>query len=94
MDSEENKDLEIVMGGDSDLEISEVGDIMNDLKPNTSKEKKTIIIPVSMIKSQNSDKKEDEDSEDEDLEELEDSELEDENSEGNENNKENETNKE
>lgn len=53
MDSEENKDLEIVMGGDSDLEISEVGDIMNDLKPNTSKEKKPIIIPVSMNKSQN-----------------------------------------
>lgn len=65
MDSEENKDLEIVMGGDSDLEISEVGDIMNDLKPNTSKEKKPIIIPVSMNKSQN---KEDNDkSEDENL---------------------------
>lgn len=55
MDSEDNKDLEIVMGGDSDIEISEVGDIMNDLKPNTSKEKKTIIIPISMNKSQNAD---------------------------------------
>ena len=57
MDSEENKDLEIVMGDDSDLEISEVGDIINDLKPNTSKEKKSIIIPISMNKSQNSDEK-------------------------------------
>ena len=57
MNSEENKDLEIVMGDDSDLEISEVGDIINDLKPNTSKEKKSIIIPISMNKSQNSDEK-------------------------------------
>lgn len=60
MDSEENKDLEIVMGGDSDLEISTVGDIMNDLKPNTSKEKKTIIIPISKNKAQNSDNEDDE----------------------------------
>lgn len=60
MNSEENKDLEIVMGGESDIEISEVNDMINDLKPNTSKEKKSIIIPVSMKKSQNSDKNEDE----------------------------------
>ena len=58
MDSEENKnlenkDLEIIMGENSDLEISEVGDMINDLKPNTSKEKKSIIIPISMNKSQN-----------------------------------------
>ena len=60
MNSEENKDLEIVMGGDSDIEISEVNDMINDLKPNTEKEKKSIIIPVSMKKSQNSDENEDE----------------------------------
>lgn len=60
MNSEENKDLEIVMGGESDIEISEVNDMINDLKPNTSKEKKSIIIPVSMKKSQNSDENEDE----------------------------------
>lgn len=73
MDSEENKDLEIVMGGDSDLEISEVGDIMNDLKPNTSKEKKPIIIPVSKIKSQNAtNKDEDDEATDAEIEELED----------------------
>ena len=94
MDSEENKDLEIVMGGDSDLEISEVGDIMNDLKPNTSKEKKAIIIPVSMNKSQNTENKENEDSEDDDLEELEDSELEDDDTKSDDDSKENETNKE
>ena len=64
MNSEENKDLEIVMGEDSTLEISEVGDIINDLKPNTSKEKKSIIIPVSMNKSQNSDKEQKEEIED------------------------------
>ena len=55
MDSEENKDLEIVMVGNSDLEISEVGDMINDLKPSTSKEKKSIINPISMKKSQNVD---------------------------------------
>lgn len=64
MDSEENKDLEIVMGGDSDIEISEVGDIMNDLKPNTSKEKKSIIIPISMNKSQNSNTEDDKEDDD------------------------------
>lgn len=68
MNSEENKDLEIIMGGDSDLEISEVGDIMNDLKPNTSKEKKTIIIPQSMKKNQNNKNKENENNNDEDNE--------------------------
>lgn len=78
MDSEENKDLEIVMGGESDLEISEVGDIMNDLKPNTNKEKKPIIIPVSMIKSQNAENDENkkdndnDESADDEIEELED----------------------
>lgn len=49
MDSE--KDLEIVMGDDIELNISEVGDIMNNLKPNTSKKDKNIIIPVAMKKN-------------------------------------------
>ena len=57
MNLEDNNDLEIVMGEDSNIEISEVGDIMNDLKPNTTREKKPIIIPVSMNKSQNTDTK-------------------------------------
>lgn len=61
MDSEnENKDFEIVMGDDTELNISEVGDIMNNLKPNTSDKKKNIIIPVSKKKDQ----KEKEDDED------------------------------
>ena len=61
MDSEnENKDFEIVMGDDTELNISEVGDIMNNLKPNTSDKKKNIIIPVSKKKEQ----KEKEDDED------------------------------
>lgn len=49
----ENKDFEIVMGDDTELNISEVGDIMNNLKPNTSDKKKNIIIPVSKKKEQN-----------------------------------------
>lgn len=48
----ENKDFEIVMGDDTELNISEVGDIMNNLKPNTSDKKRNIIIPVSKKKDQ------------------------------------------
>ena len=56
MDSKnENKDFEIVMGDDKELNISEVGDIMNNLKPNTSAKKKNIIIPVSKKKEQHDD---------------------------------------
>lgn len=56
----ENKDFEIVMGDDTELNISEVGDIMNNLKPNTSDKKRNIIIPVSKKKEQNeSENKED-----------------------------------
>ena len=51
----ETKDFEIVMGDDTDLTISEVGDIMNNLKPNTSEKKKNIIIPISKKKEQNDD---------------------------------------
>ena len=49
MDSE-NKDLEIVMGDDIELNISEGGEIMNNLKHNTTEKKKNIIIPVAMKK--------------------------------------------
>lgn len=51
MDS--NNDFEIVMGDDSELNISEVGDIMNNLKPNTSDKKKNIIIPGTKKKEKN-----------------------------------------
>lgn len=57
MDSE-NKELEIVIGDDSELNISEVGDIVNNLKPNTSEKKKNIIIPVTKKKIENNSKKE------------------------------------
>lgn len=50
----DNNDFEIVMGDDTELNISEVGDIVNNLKPNTSAKKKNIIIPVSKKKEQNS----------------------------------------
>lgn len=62
MDSE-NKELEIIMGDDSELNISEVGDIMNNLKPNTSEKKKNIIIPV--IKKKVETKNDDEDEKEE-----------------------------
>lgn len=66
MDSE-NKELQIVMGDDTELNISEVGDIMNNLKPQTSEKKKNIIIPLAMKKSE--DKEKDENAEDdEDIE--------------------------
>jgi hypothetical protein len=52
MDSE-NKELEIVMGDDSEINISEVGDIVNTLKPHPSEKKKNIIIPVSKKKIEN-----------------------------------------
>ena len=66
MDSE-NKELQIVMGDDTELNISGVGDIMNNLKPKTSEKKKNIIIP--MVK-----KKDDEDSEDDETESADESE--------------------
>lgn len=56
----ENNDFEIVMGDDTELNISEVGDIMNNLKPNTSSKKKNIIIPVSKKKEKHDDKTENE----------------------------------
>ncbi len=45
-ESSENNDLEIVMG--DGLEISSVGDCMNDLRPKDhEKKKKNIVIPKS-----------------------------------------------
>lgn len=59
MDSE-NRELQIVMGDDTELNISEVGDIMNNLKPHTSEKKKNIIIPLAMKKSDDKENTEDE----------------------------------
>lgn len=55
----ENKDneIEVVIGDDSILNISEVGDCMNDLRPKDSvKNRKNFIIPTS--KKKKDDKKE------------------------------------
>lgn len=62
-DNKENKnveDIEVVIGDDSVLQISEVGDCMNDLRPKSSeKNKKQVIIPkVSKKKEQGKDEDE------------------------------------
>lgn len=45
-DKDENKEIEIVIGDNSDLEISSVGDCMNNLRPKDyEKKKKGIVIP-------------------------------------------------
>lgn len=62
----ENKELQIVMGDDSELNISEVGDMTNTLKPKNYEKKENIIIPVSLTKKKDKDDSdEDEDDEDE-----------------------------
>lgn len=52
----DNKDFEVIIGDDSNLSISEVGDCMNNLRPKTSK-KKNLVIPLVKKKKENSDKK-------------------------------------
>lgn len=43
---EQENEIEIIMGDDSGLEISDVGDCMNDLRPkDTEKKRKSIVIP-------------------------------------------------
>lgn len=59
MDNNENKqaqDIEVVIGDDSILEISEVGDCMNELRPKSSdKKSKQVIIPKNKKKDDNID---------------------------------------
>lgn len=56
MNDKENKkenveDIEVVIGDDSILNISEVGDMMNDLRPQDSvKKRKNFIIPIAKKK--------------------------------------------
>ena len=56
MDNKENnqvEDIEVVIGDDSVLNISEVGDYMNDLKPKTSdKKSKQVVIPKTKKKDE------------------------------------------
>ncbi len=49
--SNNTDDIEVVIGDDSVLNISEVGDIMNNLRPKDSvKNRKKFIIPISKKK--------------------------------------------
>jgi len=52
---EEEKEIEIIIGDDSNLNISEVNDYMNDLNPDTEKKKK-VIIPTAKKKVKPEDK--------------------------------------
>ena len=54
--NEENDEIEIVIGDDSNLNISEVNDYTEGLKPNTEK-KKNVIIPTERQKVTKSDEK-------------------------------------
>ena len=46
-----NEDLEVVIGDDSVLNISEVGDCMNQLRPkDQAKKRKNFIIPIAKKK--------------------------------------------
>ncbi len=57
MENNENKkveDIEVVIGDDSVLNISEVGDCMNELRPKASdKKNKQVIIPKTKKKEDN-----------------------------------------
>ena len=48
---ENSEDIEVVIGDDSVLNISEVGDCMNDLRPKDSvKKRRNFIIPIAKKK--------------------------------------------
>ncbi len=64
MAEKENKvnseEIEVVFGDDSVLNISEVGDCMNDLRPKDSvKNRKKVIIPIAKKKREEKESKED-----------------------------------
>jgi hypothetical protein len=46
-----SEEIEVVMGDDSELIISEVGDCMTDLRPKTEK-KKNVVIPIAKSKKE------------------------------------------
>ena len=47
----DNEEIEVVMGDDSELIISDVGDCMTDLRPKTEK-KKNVVITVAKKKKE------------------------------------------
>lgn len=59
-----NEEIEVVIGDDSVLNISAVGDCMNDLRPKDSvKNRKKVIIPIAKKKRENEETKKEEESE-------------------------------
>lgn len=48
----DNKDLEIIMGDDSFLEISDVNDCVNTLRPKNKEKTKKVIIPKTQQERQ------------------------------------------
>jgi len=46
-DNKKDEELEIVIGDDSNLNISEVGDCINNVRPKNSEKKKQVVIPKS-----------------------------------------------
>lgn len=40
-----NDEIEIIIGDDSNLDISDVGDCMNDLRPKSHEKQKKVVIP-------------------------------------------------
>ena len=52
MDEKNNEEIEIVMGGETDLEFSDVKDSINTLRPKDKEKKKNIIIPKSTQKEE------------------------------------------
>lgn len=49
----DNKELEIIMGDDSFLEISDVGDCVNTLRPKNKTKSKKVIIPKTQQERMN-----------------------------------------
>ncbi len=65
-------DIEVVLGDKSDLEISEVGDITNDLRPKDAETNRiTNVIVPRELKTKESSEEDDEDDEDEKKEDKE-----------------------
>ena len=52
-DNDENLDIEIIMGDDSELEISEVEDSITSLRPKDKVPAKKVIIPKSQSEKNN-----------------------------------------
>lgn len=50
---DKNKELEIVLGDDSFLEISDVNDCVNTLRPKNKTKSKKVIIPKTQKEKQN-----------------------------------------